>query len=356
MKPQLALIGGLLGSGKTTLLRSFAAHLNTHGRRVALITNDQTGGLVDTIYLEKAGLSVEEVVGACFCCDFDGLTQAILNSLAHSPDVILAEPVGSCTDLQSTVVAPLKDLLADSVSVLPLTVLVDPHRINEMNALSLNDAGGEAVKYLFTKQLEEADLIALTKIDTLDDALREDAIRQLAVQVPVVSLSAVTEEGIVQWWDALQRLQAGDARLKEIDYGVYAEAEAAMGWLNMKLSVSPETVPDLALAGFLKGVVNDIETRRGHTGNFKCVLVGDNGYLRGGLLRSTESPSIEGRLSLRSGNEKAEFTVNLRATLDATELKETVLRHLTDWNAEVLSVDALHPAPPRPTHRYAPLP
>ncbi len=160
----------------------------------------------------------------------------------------------------------------------------------------------------------------------------------------------------MQWWDALQQLRPGDARLKEIDYAVYAEAEAAMGWLNMKLSVSPETAPDLALTGFLKGVVNDIEARKGHTGNFKCVLVGENGYLRGGLLRSVESPSIEGSLPLRPGNEKAAFTVNLRATLAATELKEMVLRHLTDWNAEVLSVDALHPAPPRPTHRYAPLP
>ena len=158
------------------------------------------------------------------------------------------------------------------------------------------------------------------------------------------------------WWNALQRLRPGDSRKKETDRDVCAQAGAAMRWLNTKLSVSPETAPDLALAGFLKGVVNDIETRRGHTGNFRCLPVGDNGCISGGVLRSTESPSIEGRLSLRSGNEKAEFTVNLRAPLDATELIETVLRHLTDWNGEVLSVDALHPAPPRPTHRYAPLP
>ena len=34
-------------------------------------------------------------------------------STAERPDVILAEPVGSCTDLAETVVQPLKDLDGD---------------------------------------------------------------------------------------------------------------------------------------------------------------------------------------------------------------------------------------------------
>jgi len=46
----------------------------------------------------------------------------------NAPDVFLAEPVGSCTDLRASVAYPLRRLYGDRFSVAPLSVLVDPIR------------------------------------------------------------------------------------------------------------------------------------------------------------------------------------------------------------------------------------
>ena len=66
---------------------------------------------VDTNTFRGQGFATREVPGACFCCRFDDLIDRVGSlETAERPDVILAEPVGSCTDLVATVVQPLKDL------------------------------------------------------------------------------------------------------------------------------------------------------------------------------------------------------------------------------------------------------
>src|SRR6516164_158109 len=104
---RFVMVGGFLGAGKTTTLARLARFYQGRGQRVGLVTNDQAADLVDTTSLRSQGLPVEEVAGACFCCRFDDLVDRVgaLQS-AQRPDLILAEPVGSCTDLVATVVQP----------------------------------------------------------------------------------------------------------------------------------------------------------------------------------------------------------------------------------------------------------
>ena len=106
-----------------------AAHLTAQGRRVGLITNDQSQGLVDTSLLTAHGYPTAEITGGCFCCRFGSLTDAAERLTRDTrPDVFLAEPVGSCTDLRATVQYPLRRLYGDDYRVAPLSVLVDPAR------------------------------------------------------------------------------------------------------------------------------------------------------------------------------------------------------------------------------------
>ena len=48
MSADYVMVGGFLGAGKTTALLRLAEHFTAQGRRVGLITNDQSQGLVDT--------------------------------------------------------------------------------------------------------------------------------------------------------------------------------------------------------------------------------------------------------------------------------------------------------------------
>ena len=97
---RLIIAGGFLGAGKTTLIWDVAQRLMANGLRVGLITNDQAPELVDSRLLRQANLQVKEVAGSCFCCNFDGFTNAIKGLRKEvEADVILAEPVGSCISL-----------------------------------------------------------------------------------------------------------------------------------------------------------------------------------------------------------------------------------------------------------------
>ena len=116
---RLILVGGF-SSGKTTLLKEAAQRLTARGQRVALLANDQAADLVDTAVLKEAGTAVDEVAGGCFCCRFPDMMAAIdrLRRKAQ-PHCILAEPVGSCTDLSATVLQPLKQMHGEEIALAP---------------------------------------------------------------------------------------------------------------------------------------------------------------------------------------------------------------------------------------------
>src|SRR6201993_1246423 len=165
---RFVMVGGFLGAGKTTTLARLARHYTGRGQRVGLVTNDQAQDLVDTTSLRAQGFSVEEVAGACFCCRFDDLVDKVGRlQEAERPDIILAEPVGSCTDLVATVVQPLRDLYGDRFEVAPYPVLFKPsHGLRILR----NEAGtgfSPKAAYIFRKQLEEADAIAINRIDEI---------------------------------------------------------------------------------------------------------------------------------------------------------------------------------------------
>lgn len=140
---RLILVGGFLGAGKTTLLWETAVRLMNKGLRVGLITNDQAPELVDSELLKLSDLRVAEVSGSCFCCNFNGFTDAIKEIRAEaSADVIIAEPVGSCTDLSATIMQPLKQYWNTELKISPLTVLADPNRLVSI----LNGGNGGCIR------------------------------------------------------------------------------------------------------------------------------------------------------------------------------------------------------------------
>src|SRR6188768_2119643 len=145
MAVRFVMVGGFLGAGKTTAIARLARHYRSQGKRIGVVTNDQAHDLVDTNTFRKQGLAVEEVPGACFCCRFDDLVSRV-GSLEESgrPDVILAEPVGSCTDLVATVVQPLKDLYQGRFEVAPYAVLFKPS--HGLRILRNQQAGGFSPK------------------------------------------------------------------------------------------------------------------------------------------------------------------------------------------------------------------
>src|ERR1700681_164628 len=183
MRADYIMVGGFLGAGKTTAMLRLAQHLTKRGPQGGVITNDQSHGLVDTAMVAAKGYPVQEITGGCFCCRFNSLTDAAERLTRDArPDVFLAEPVGSCTDLRATVQYPLRRLYGDDYRVAPLSVLVDPTRAARILGLEPGRSFSAKVRYVYEKQLEEADLIVINKSDLLDPAQREALERALSTR------------------------------------------------------------------------------------------------------------------------------------------------------------------------------
>src|SRR5579862_3232206 len=230
---RIVCIGGFLGSGKTTAIIRAASSLMEGGIKVGIITNDQGHELVDTAFVRGEGFQTEEIGGGCFCCRFQDFASSAQRLAQQArAQIILAEAVGSCTDLSATVCQRLRRYHASQFSVAPLTVLVDPRRAHEM----LHDSSpfNEDVRYLFGKQLSEADHIVLTKQDLFRDdemqTLRE-RISQVVGNIPVHAMSARTGSGVSEWLKVI-RQEACETSELELDYDRYGAAEASLGWLN----------------------------------------------------------------------------------------------------------------------------
>src|SRR5262249_45021188 len=143
-------------------------HYMDAGHKVGLVTNDQAADLVDTHSLRSQGFPVEEIAGACFCCRFNDLVTAVgALETNQRPDIILAEPVGSCTDLVATVVQPMKDLYGQRFQVAPYAVLFKPSHGLRILRNEAESGFSPKAAYIFRKQLEEADAIVINRIDEL---------------------------------------------------------------------------------------------------------------------------------------------------------------------------------------------
>ena len=238
---RFVMLGGFLGAGKTTALARLARHYISRGQRVGLVTNDQAQDLVDTHSLRAQGFAVAEVAGACFCCKFDDLVgQGEKLRDSERPDVILAEPVGSCTDLVATVVQPLKDLCGERFQVAPYGVLFKPS--HGLRILKNDSSGGFSPKaaYIFRKQLEEADAILINRVEELSAAEVDELSELVATHfpgTPVLRVSAKTGHGFDQVAELLDQEGHFGRKILDIDYDVYAAGEAELGWLNSSVHI-----------------------------------------------------------------------------------------------------------------------
>ena len=343
-EPTFVVVGGMLGAGKTSLVVAAARRLLEQGRRVGVVTNDQGSGLVDTALVRTAHVPVAEVPGGCFCCRLSDLLRACDALAAERPEVIFAEPVGSCVDLAATVLRPLLRDETHRFRVAPLTVLVDPARAIEMTSPQA-DAD---VAYLFRHQLDEADIACYTKADA---GVAPPAIDGVAGH----AISAKTGQGVDAWLDhVLAPSPSAGSGLIAVDYTRYAEAEAALAWLNWRARVDLESPQSPAV---LVGALTDrLETSLDAAGlsivHVKVLDRSPTGYVRASVCAPGAEPVVEGTLDA-SPALWHDVMINARAIGDPLQLSRLVAESLESLatRVEITSREAFRPPPPRPERR-----
>ncbi len=361
------MIGGFLGAGKSTSILALARRLSDRGLKVGLITNDQGHGLVDTLKVANHGFAVEEIPGGCFCCRFNSLMEAADKlTRATRPDVFIAEPVGSCTDLVASVSYPLRRIYGDRFTVAPLSVVVDPLRAFAMLGLEGDRRFSPKVAYIYMKQLEEAAQIVINKVDLISAEQREQLRACLAQSFPnarVLEVSARSGAGLDDWFALLEQEQQPGGPTMEVDYRIYAEGEALLGWLNATVAVRADRLVDgerllHLLAEDLRAQLNQDNAEIAH---LKMTLEPSDGSgelavinLVGNSYRPEFSQSLSDPL------DAGQLIVNLRAE-GTPELLETCLRQalahataiLAGLELELEHFESFKPGEPKPIYRFA---
>jgi G3E family GTPase len=344
-----------LGAGKTTAIANAIAYLKLHDIQGAAISNDQGDLLVDTAYLKAQGIRAEEVSGGCFCCRFNEL-ETLLKTL-HAPygqGFVFAESVGSCTDLVATVIRPLENFHPEiNVS---LSVFADAgllySRLQSMN-LGFNNQ----VNYLYEKQLEEADILVVSKIDLIDAAKLEQLKRLLKHRYPAMQIiyqNSFSSDDIATWLQTTGSIKNPVRSALDIDYDEYAAGEAAMAWLDISLEIESSDTRKACL--FLTdNFLQQIENNQWSIGHVKFIFNRNEQIFK---LSATAS----GRDAFPSGEEwtdsKINVLINARVCCSPDEIRHALVAGIRELGLSketaisIRSMSSFKPGYPSPTFRF----
>jgi G3E family GTPase len=370
-KARYIMIAGFLGAGKTTAVGKLAKHLAGHGLRVGLITNDQGRNLVDTAMLRSQGFATEEIPGGCFCCRFNSLVEASQRlATTTRPEVFIAEPVGSCTDLAATVTYPLRRLYGDNFTVAPVSVLVDPIRALRVFGLEKGGNFSEKVLYIYLKQIEEADLVVISKCDLLDGPRLESLRQAIAARFPgkeMLAVSARHGTNLEGWFARITSAEQVARTAMNVDYQVYADGEALLGWLNCTVQVAARQAfeADLFLTELAGAIHQRLKTVRAQVAHLKMTL-SPEASLTGAiaavnLVRNDFVPELS--FHLEEPVTSGQLIINLRAEAAPAVLGTAVREGLAaaakkfpTLHATLDHLEHFRPGKPAPTHRMEKLP
>jgi G3E family GTPase len=354
MATRISIIGGFLGAGKTTLINKIAKSLSVDGKTIGLIMNDQGEALVDTQFSKANGFDTSEVLRGCFCCKFNDLMTSARGIVTRTrPDFIIAEPVGSCTDLLATVVAPLKLMYPNEFEVAPLIIVVDAPRLVQ-EGLDPSTLSG----YLRKHQIEEAEHIVISKIDMVStDVLMKlvEAARSFNPQADVITYSAITGHGLDRIMDVVRSGKRSDRRPIAIDYDTYAKAEAELGWYNGTFGFqTKEKVDAYQLA---TKIIRSISMSYGPEDIAHAKLMLSSGTCSLKMSAVFDNISVDGVKGSRYAEGKVNVTINARVVSPPEELQTNIRKSVFDAMESIgvqtdgFKDECFSPSRPNPTHR-----
>jgi Ni2+-binding GTPase involved in maturation of urease and hydrogenase len=352
---KLHLVGGFLGSGKTTAIIQAARSLMDRGLRVGVLTNDQGKYLVDTAFVRLANIPAVEVTGGCFCCNYADLDHSLdqLIETVH-PDVIFAESVGSCADLVATVVKPLLELKNKLVTPTSFSVFADGRLLRRFLVGDPMPFSYDVV-YIYEKQIEEAGLVVVNKIDLMSAESLEVTTNLLHNRYPqkiILAQNSRHAEGVMDW---LSILEEGIGILPnvslEIDYEQYGRGEACLAWLDEEVQLRGDANA-YAVRSIIGRFADALRQEKVAIGHLKFLI--RSGEIEAKISFPTlEEPGWENNIPEYLSN-PTRLLVNARVEMPAEALHRLFFDTLTHSGAvyEENGVSFFHPSQPNPMHRY----
>jgi G3E family GTPase len=263
---KLVVLGGYLGAGKTTLAVALAKKLNAeNGLSVSIITNDQGEVLVDTEFVRNAGFSVRDVTGGCFCTKLPVFIKHARELVESGrPDVIIAEPIGTSTNILSNVILQIKAAYPDQFDIAPFFVVVDGTRIGgpsgQGSTYHLEDNN-----LVPTNQVNEAEIILVSKTDRIADAGElariEQALHSKNPDARIIAISSHSGRNLDEIAKVILSGRCSTKQCEAQEGRLFAAEKASLGWYNSHT----DFVTDVRLDTYqvITSIMKDVEARFG---------------------------------------------------------------------------------------------
>jgi G3E family GTPase len=354
---KIFLTGGFLGSGKSTAIHKACIQLKNEGVAVGVITNDQGTDLVDTRYIQQAGVTVLEVTDGCFCCNYNRFDQLldVLRKTEHT-ELIFAESVGSCTDLVATVVKPLAEFHKDLEVV--VSIFADATVLPSM--LQGSRLFVRSVNYIYLKQLEEADLIVVSKIDCLEPDHLIKLKNLVSLKYPYKTIlfqNSLDDASIRSWVEVLRDFKTVGRKSLNIDYKLYGEGEAALGWLDADLTIQNEHKQAFQNATWLIAAIHsEFGKLNLPIGHLKFIVADSSSEQKISFTSNLERPELLSLFAEKAA-ESVHVLINARIQMDPEKLEDLVQEIIGQASVAFGStivlnkIVAFKPGFPTPTHR-----
>jgi hypothetical protein len=131
----------------------------------------------------------------------------------------------------------------------------------------------ESVRYIFFKQIEEADMIILSKVDCTSREVMNKISQSINEQYPNKQLliqNTFDPADIERWMDACLNFNSNSRHSLEVDYDIYGRGEADLSWGDKVLTIQTENGEAVRLAEILIGDIFDhIQNQRLAIGHLK---------------------------------------------------------------------------------------
>ena len=248
-RTRMLVLGGYLGAGKTTLAVNLAKTLKERrDKSVSIIMNDQGDVLVDTEYSKEAGFDTRDIMGGCFCTNFDKFVSSARTLVSTGkPDVIIAEPIGTSTNIMSSVVAPMRSLHPDEFSVAPFTVVVDC--VRALDILSeKKERDIDTVDIIPAHQIKEAEMIILTKADLVSKETIAEVRKAIDSILPGIRMIETSSADLRNIDDIIDFVLSDEISTKtplgEKNQG-FAFEKAKLGWYSGTFDLIPSDDVDM---------------------------------------------------------------------------------------------------------------
>jgi hypothetical protein len=163
-----------------------------------------------------------------------------------------------------------------------------------------------------------------------------------------------------EWFERLLTADTGSWPAPDVDYDLYAEGEALLGWLNLTIRIeSPEPFDgNRFLADLATRVQDALAVDRLEVAHFKMTLMPDADVGDLGVLNLVASDGVhEQPHRLQDDLASGELIVNLRAEGNPEVLRTVVTSAVTDVagaagvSSTIVHLEHFRPGRPTPTHR-----